>query len=477
VPSTVPASPPPLAPEIHPAKAANRPGAFLPAPPDPWPLSNPPTVVYPSAAAGRPGAVLPIPPPDEFVGSASTPPPGTPQPNTFPLGAVPHGTLPIAGGDPYEALGIKAGSFLILPALEMSGGFNTNPQHAYGNGPSSLDYVLAPELHMRSDWSRHSLTADITGSYSGYTNDSFVPSLNVPSLNSKIDGRIDVLRDTHILLENRIIVGTDSPGSPNIQANLVKLPIQTTVGGTLGVDQQFNRFDVTLKGTFDRAMEQNAQFTDGETESDAYREFNQYGGILRLGYEIDPGIKPFVEVDEDHRIHDAIDPFGEDRDSFGSSAKVGGTFNLFGSLVGEMAVGYMARTYYAPLPNISGATLDGSLLWQMTGLTTAKFTAASAVADSILQGVSGAFSRDFNIQVDHALRRWLIATLQVGYGRDEYAGMARDDNRYFVSGGLTYKMNREIQLKATVRQDWLTSTATGAAYDATSFLLGLRLQR
>jgi hypothetical protein len=34
-----------------------------------------------------------------------------------------------------------------------------------------------------------------------------------------------------------------------------------------------------------------------------------------------------------------------------------------------------------------------------------------------------------------------------------------------------------MQLKSEVRYDWLTSTATGVAYNATSFLVGLRLQR
>ncbi len=48
---------------------------------------------------------------------------------------------------------------------------------------------------------------------------------------------------------------------------------------------------------------------------------------------------------------------------------------------------------------------------------------------------------------------------------------ARQDNRYFASAGLTYKLNRELQLKGTVRQDWLTSNVTGVAYDATSFLV------
>ena len=67
--------------------------------------------------------------------------------------------------------------------------------------------------------------------------------------------------------------------------------------------------------------------------------------------------------------------------------------------------------------------------------------------------------------------------MQVGYGRDEYYGLARDDTRYFASAGLTYKLNRTMQIKGVLRHDWLNSTATGVAYNATSFLIGLRLQR
>ena len=72
---------------------------------------------------------------------------------------------------------------------------------------------------------------------------------------------------------------------------------------------------------------------------------------------------------------------------------------------------------------------------------------------------------------------WLIGTLKAGYGLDDYVGLAREDNRYFVSGGVTYKMNREMQIKGEVRHDWLTSSQPGNAYDATSVLLTLRLQR
>jgi hypothetical protein len=463
---------------VYPVKAAARPGAVLPPPADPIPISNPPPEVHPLSAASRPGAVAPVPPPYDPDASAATPPPGLPLPNTLPLGTVPQRALPLAEGDPYAALGIRGGSFLFLPAVELSAGYDNNPQHAPG-GPGSSYFIVAPELLVQSNWSRHSLTADIRGSYTDYGNNDLTPSLNRPYLYSKIDGRIDVTRQTQIELENRFIVATDNPGSPNLQAGLARLPVDTTVGGTLGIAHQFNRLDVSVKGTVDRSTYNNSTLTDGESVSNDDRNFNQYGGILRIGYEIDPALKPFVEVSEDSRVYDLqFDSSGLQRDSTGSSGKVGATIDLFGSLTGEIAVGYMQRVYKDPtLPNVGGAIADGALIWQATPLTTARLTAASTINESVLPGVSGDFSRDFSLQVDHALRRWLIGTLIVGYGRDMYVGSSRDDNRYFASAGLTYKLTRSMQIKTTVRHDWLTSTQTGAAYNATSALVTLRLQR
>ena len=470
----------PPVPEIHPIKAATRTGAVLPPPPEPPPLSNPPPEVHPLTAANRPGAVLPVPPPEYFDYTASTPPPTTPQPNTLTPGTVPQRPLPLAAGDPYAALGIRAGSFLLLPSLDLTAGYNTNPERVTGSGGAPY-FIAAPELQVRSDWERHSLTADITGSYTEY-GENLVPSLNVPYLNAKIDGRVDVTRDTQILLDQRFLINTDNPGSPNLrtnlQAQLAQLPLNFDVGETVGVAQQFNRLSFSLRGTFDRSTYDESLLTDGETSSNADRNFNQYAGIMRAGYELDPGFKPFVELEGDERIHDEqFDRNGLQRDSVGASGKVGAAVDLFGSLTGEMAVGYVERTYQDPtLPNISGVIADGSLLWQATPLTSAKLTATSQVYETIVAGASGELSRDVSLQIDHAFQYWLVGTLKGGYGNDNYVGVFTD-NRYFVSVGLAYKLTREMQIRTELRQDWLTTTEPGLTYTATTALIGLRLQR
>ena len=104
-------------------------------------------------------------------------------------------------------------------------------------------------------------------------------------------------------------------------------------------------------------------------------------------------------------------------------------------------------------------------------------SASSLVSESTVPGVSGELSRDVALQVDHAFRRWLIGTMKLGYGQDHYVGDGRLDDRFFASVGMTYKLNRDIWLRTEVRQDWLNSNFSGASYQATSVLAGVRLQR
>jgi hypothetical protein len=479
-----PPPPPPLTkpppPEVYPKNAAGRPGAVIPPPPDELPISNPPPEVHPITAANRPGGVLAVPPVEYFDYFATAEvPPTLPPLSTFPLGTLPQKPLPIGTSDPYGPLGVRAGSFLLLPSLDLSAAYSTNPAHTLPAGPASAYFVAAPELQVASDWERHSLTADIAGSYTEYASGSLVPSLNVPFLNSKIDGRIDVTRDSQILLEGRLLVSTDNPGSPNLQTELARLPINQDVGGTLGWAQEFNRLSFTLKGTIDRATYDQSPLTNGTYATNDDRNFDQYAAILRIAYELDPGMKPFVEVQEDERIHDEeFDRNGLQRDSVGTTVKLGTVMDIFGTVSGEMALGYLQRNYQDPtLPTISGPIAVGALLWQATALTSAKLTATSQVYETTVDNASGEFSRDLNLEIDHAFRTWLIGMLKLGYGFDNYAGSGLTDNRYFVSVGLNYKLSREIWFRTEIRQDWQTASQPGNSYTATSFLLGVRLQR
>jgi hypothetical protein len=383
--------------------------------------------------------------------------------------------------DPYDALGIRAGSFLLRPAIDLTGGYDTNPGRSTDAAGSSF-LLVAPELLVRSDWSRHDLRADLRGSYSSF---SAQPSLNRPYFESKIDGRVDVSSQTWIDLQNRFLLSTDNPGSPNLQASAVKAPIFTTLGGTVGVGHRFNRLEVSAKGGIDRTRYDNSVLTDGTTSSNADRDLYQYGLQLRAGYEFKPGLKPFVQLDADSRVHDLdFDRTGVQRDSKGFSPRIGTTFEFTRILTGQASIGYVVRRYKDPsLSDLRGLVADASLVWAATPVTTATLTARSSADETTVAGVSGVLTRDFGLQVDHSFRRWLTGTVKLGYGFDDYVvsdallATERQDRRYSASAALTYKLTRMLWMKGEARQEWRRSNQPGQDYKASIFLIGIRLQR
>lgn len=385
--------------------------------------------------------------------------------------------------DPYEPIGIRVGTFLLKPSIEVTRGYDTNPSHIPG-GQHSAFTTVDPALSLKSEWSRHEYGLDLRGSYATYDSNT---TLTRPLLDAKSHTRIDVSRDTTINTESRYFLSTDYPGSPNLPVGFAKLPIYTSYGSTAGLTQRLNRLELSAKASVDRTTYQDTPLLDGTSSSNKDRDYNQFGGAARASYEVMPGVKPFVEVAADTRKHDLqFDRDGLERDSRALTPRIGTTFDVIGKLKGEISVGYTTRKFVdLTLPNLAGVVADASLVWNATGLTTATLTAKSSADETVLSGVSGVLRRDFGLQVDHALRRWLIWTVKAGYGIDDYVsdpctcngGISRLDKRVSLGSAITYKLNRDVSLKGEYRYDQLRSNTTGVDYNANVFLIGLKLQR
>ena len=111
----------------------------------------------------------------------------------------------------------------------------------------------------------------------------------------------------------------------------------------------------------------------------------------RVSYEVLPGLKPFVEGEGDTRVHDLpTDRSGFARDSNGGYAKAGTSFEFTRLLTGEVAVGWSERSYADPrLNRLQGLLTSGSLIWTVSGLTTAKFIADTQINETTLPATSG----------------------------------------------------------------------------------------
>jgi hypothetical protein len=392
-----------------------------------------------------------------------------------------------AGDDPFGAVGDYAGGFLVKSAVGLSGGYDSNPGRTVVPKASPF-YVVAPEFLAVSDWQRHALIADLRGSFTGYGNrfppaadgaiSSAPTNLDRPDFIGHIDGRLDVSHDTHVTSQVRLRVATDNPGSPNVQAGLARYPVYTTLGGTFGLDQGFNRLQLSAGGTADRTVYTDSKLTDGSAASNDDRNFNQYGGVGRVSYDLSPGVKPFAEIEGDSRIHDVVvDRGGYRRDSSGGYAKAGSSFEFTRLLTGEIAVGYGFRDYVDPrLNRLQGLLTTASLVWSATPLTTAKFYADTFIGETTLPGVSGVLTRLYTVEVDHDFRRWLTAIGKFTWGTLDYQGNIRRDRTYSLSGDLIYKLTRSLWVKGTLRRDVLASNIPGGSSASTVVMLGVRVQ-
>ena len=453
------------------------PGQARPKPP-PGP-GTPPPVALPVNAAGE--LRLSIPPSE----GASKPP--TPPAMAGTVAGQPARKPLKRDDDPFGAVGDYAGSFLIKSAVELSAGYDTNPGRIYE--PRALPfYVVAPEFLAVSDWERHALVADLRGSFTGYGGSlpatidgepSPAPTnVNRPDFTGHVDGRLDVSRDTDVTAQLRLRVATDNPGSPNVQAGLASYPIYTTLGGTVGFDQRFNRLQISGGATIDRTSYQDSTLTDGTTASNDDRNFNQYGGVGRISYEVMPGLKPFVEAEGDTRVHDLqFDRDGFERDSNGGYAKAGTSFEFTRLLTGEISIGYAARNYIDPrLDRLQGLLTAGSLIWTATPLTRVKFNSDTQIDETTLPGTSGVLVHTYTFEVDHDFRRWLTGIGKFTYGTFDYQGDGRNDRTYSVEGDLIYKLTRNFWIKGTLRHDILDSNEPLSSSAATVVMLGVRVQ-
>lgn len=376
---------------------------------------------------------------------------------------------------------------MVKSAVEISAGYDSNPGRL-ANERGLPFWVVAPELVAVSDWDRHALVADLRGSFTGYGGtlpsnidggvNSAPTNLDRPDFTGHIDGRLDVTRDTDITAQLRLRAATDNPGSPNIQAGLAEYPVYTTLGSTIGFDQRFNRLQVSAGATIDRTSYQQSKLTDGTMTSNDDRNFNQYGGIGRISYEVLPWLKPFAEVEGDTRVHDTrLDRSFYQRDSDGGYAKAGSSFELTRLLTGEVSIGYAARNYVDPrLNRLEGFLTTASLVWSVTPLTTAKFFTDTQLAETTVAGASGILVRTYTVEVDHDFRRWLTAIGKFTVGALDYQGYGRSDKTYSLEGDVIYKMTRNLWLKGTLRRDMLDSNVVGASSAATVVMLGVRLQ-
>jgi hypothetical protein len=386
---------------------------------------------------------------------------------------------------PYAPIGVDLGLLRARVYEETSLGYNSNPNQATGGVASPVrgSGFLRQEIGAAgaSDWNNHSFAGDLRLGYNDYFT---AHSADAPDGAGKFLARIDVTRDTKINVDGNFDLSTQLQSSPNLynggaSTALQSRPIIADYGGGLGATHDFNRLELTLRGSVERTYWGNAKFADGSTQYLSRNSYDDYGLTLRAAYEATPGVKPFVQAFVDKRDHDSLyDNFGYMRNSTGVAVTAGSTFEISRLLTGQVSAGYGDRNYQDyRLADLRGAVFDTSLVWSATPLTTVTLRGVTTMDETNIPGSPGTINRNAGIEIAHALMRNLTITAAGSMLLSNYVDANLRQDLMQVGLKAEYSLTRSIVIKGSFTHQRMLSSAPGSDYTANIFMVGLRLQQ
>lgn len=349
----------------------------------------------------------------------------------------------------YDALGIRAGSFLIFPYANLSENYDSNVYATQSGVKSDFFTELTPDVTVDSNWNNHALDLDAGGDIKRYSSE---VSENVSDAHAAANGRLDVLRDIYFLggLQfQRLHEDRTSPNSIIGQKN----PTEYMVGGGgLGYVHESGRLGLRIDGDANYYTYDNAQTSTGATVDETTRNRVEYEVKPRLQYEIVPGYHAFVQASGNVRQYQTkFDQFGFQKDSQGWEADGGTAIELTRLISGEVYAGYLSQSYSdSRLRPVSGVGFGANLLWSVTELTSVRLTLSRVVQETIVNSTvgttvtdaSGDLQTGVGASVQHELRRNVLLTAGVNYTNDDFEGITRTDDSYSGTVGTRYLINR-----------------------------------
>ena len=374
--------------------------------------------------------------------------------------------------DPYAALGIKAGGFILYPSLTIGLGYTTNAAAAAGGVPSSFGSVT-PELLIQSNWDRNAASLDLKGTYQDFFSDS---ADNDPQASAEATGRLDLphgwTSDLDAMVEYDRETLTDDDNPPDGPSGVTSITSSADLTGDIGSAA------VTITGTADRTTYENTT-TGGVSVDQSDRNNDVFGARLRVGYDTNAALTPFVEGEVDRTVFDRqLDDHGIARAGTGYALRGGVSFDNDPVLSGEIALGARQQTFDdATLAAFSAFTVDGDLVWSPSRLTTVTFDASTTVDPGTDPSSSGSVVHDASLELAYDWRDNLTISGKGEVSREDYQGTGEVDDTYDLGVNAEWKLNRTLSLNAGYTHEWLVSTDATSNYQSDTVKLELRAQR
>lgn len=372
----------------------------------------------------------------------------------------------------YAPLGVRAGSFLVIPKVDFEAESNDNIYATDKNTKGDIIGRVKPEVAVQSNWSRHAVNALANASVNRYADHH---KDSTTDYTVALDGRADVTRDTSIGGGVSTSKNHEDRGDPNAVASSVKPTEYDMHVARAGIYHAMGKANARFDSEVKKYDYKNGTTTAGAVIDNNVRDRTHYTQALRGGYAFTPDMEAYVKGSVDARVYDKKTA-GTSRSSNGNTVVAGAVMQPTGKTKADVYAGYTKRNYNAGFKDVHTPVWGANVLWNATDLTSVMAGLNRSVEETTLAGSSAYAMTAYNLGVEHAFGRQILGTAGLAYETDDFKGVAanqRSDKITTASVGGKYIFNRCLSAGADYQYRIRNSNATGADFDRNRVLVRL----
>lgn len=356
----------------------------------------------------------------------------------------------------YDALGLRLGGLVAFPSLSIGGGATNN---VYSNNVGKLSDVyvaVKPSVYVRSDWSRHSVTFQISDESRRY-------AINAPRNQDQwftnFSGKFDLASDFTLQLDVQAGHFFEAPFAS--EATSYQQILSNYDQRMAGIKTAWASERLRLTGGYDHSVLSFSRlnFSNGTSSTQAYRDRSYDRGYVQAEYAFSPSLATFVQMQVEQASYVLPVAFGSpNRDSTVQRYVAGISFDLAGSVRGAVGLGYTARHYKSSLyPFVGGISGQAEVDVFLSALTNVKLVGQRILQEATLGNAYAYTDTRASVTIDHALRRNIIFSPLMEWANQQNIG-ENSGRSYLRTGGyVTYQMNRQLALRWDLSYTSVTS--------------------
>ena len=370
----------------------------------------------------------------------------------------------------YDALGVRMGSFVAYPSIDLEIISNDNIGATPSDEKSDMAAVISPEILLKSDFNNHAIDVRLYGQVGRFFDET---KEDFNNYGAAVNGRFDVTRDFNTTVGAEFARLTEDRTSSLANSGTVEPIEYQKLSGYIGFNKSFNRLSIQTSADVTNYNYDDGFDAVGDNVDQDERDINIMSANVRTEYEMSPGYSVFTQGTASRRKYVKNDQ----RDSNGLRGTAGISAELTNLIVGEIEAGYEHREF-DNYKDFGVFVYGAAINWYPTPLMTTRFSVdrniIDGVDDTVGSTTSGIIQTRYGAQLDYEVLRNLIVSPSIQYIEGDYRGSPDEEESIITGIAADYMINNNFSLRGSYEFSTRDSSISNLNYDRNLVRFGLR---